>query len=216
MITIPQVVEEIIVKEPFLVDLLTQGLINHSALARQIKPEIEEILYKPVQLGAIIMALKRLKKSLRSKIVKKLPFSNPDMMVRSNLMEVTVPTKTLGKKKHISHLHSIANEENLFFAITEGVVETTIITSRDLKEQLMTIINADNVIAQYQQLSAITIKLNEETVTTPGAYYQILKFLAWENINVIEIVSTYTEVTIILDDRDVDRAFSVLKKKLTN
>jgi len=214
MITIPQVVEEIIQRQPFLIDMINDGLINHSSLARKIKPEIEEKLYKTVQLGAVVMALKRLKKNLKTKLIIKLPFSNPDILVRSNLMEITVPTKTLNKVKYISRLHSIANEDNLFFAITEGVVETTIITSRDLKKELLKVIDVDNVIAQYQQLSAITIKLNKETVTTPGAYYQILKILAWENINVIEIVSTYTEVTIILDDKDVDRAFSVLKKKL--
>ena len=214
MITIPQVVEEIIQRQPFLIDMINDGLINHSSLARKIKPEIEEKLYKTVQLGAVVMALKRLKKNLKTKLIIKLPFSNPDILVRSNLMEITVPTKTLNKVKYISRLHSIANEDNLFFAITEGVVETTIITSRDLKKELLKVIDVDNVIAQYQQLSAITIKLNKETVTTPGVYYQILKILAWENINVIEIVSTYTEVTIILDDKDVDRAFSVLKKKL--
>ncbi|PIY70592.1 aspartate kinase [Candidatus Roizmanbacteria bacterium CG_4_10_14_0_8_um_filter_36_36] len=214
MITIPQVVEEIIQRQPFLIDMINDGLINHSSLARKIKPEIEEKLYKTVQLGAVVMALKRLKKNLKTKLIIKLPFSNPDILVRSNLMEITAPTKTLNKVKYISRLHSIANEDNLFFAITEGVVETTIITSRDLKKELLKVIDVDNVIAQYQQLSAITIKLNKETVTTPGAYYQILKILAWENINVIEIVSTYTEVTIILDDKDVDRAFSVLKKKL--
>ena len=63
MITIPQVVEEIIQRQPFLIDMINDGLINHSSLARKIKPEIEEKLYKTVQLGAVVMALKRLKKN---------------------------------------------------------------------------------------------------------------------------------------------------------
>jgi len=216
MLTIPQITEELIAKEPFTVDLLTQGLINHSALARKLRPDIERILYKPVQLGAIIMALKRLKKTLTPKIVKKLPFSNPDMLVRSNLMELTVATRTLNKSKQLSRLHATANEKNLFFAITEGVVETTIITSRVLKSMLLKIIARNNIVAQIDYLSAITIKLNVRTVTTPGVYYEILKILAWENINVIEVVSTYTEITIILADQDVDRAFSILKNKLAD
>ncbi len=214
MLTISQITEELIVKEPFTVDLLAQGVVNHSALARRLRPKIEAILYKQVQLGAIIMALKRFKKTLRSGIVDKLPFTNPDMLVRSNLMELTLTTKSLNRVEQLSRLHAIANEKNLFFAITQGVVETTIITSCDLKERLLKVIETNAIVSQYQELSAITIKLNKETVTTPGAYYFILKILAWRDINIIEIVSTYTEVTIIFADRDVERAFSVLKRGL--
>jgi len=94
MITIPQVVEEIIQKQPFLIDMINDGLINHSSLARKIRLEIEEKLYKAVQLGAIVMALKRIKISTISK-KPTLPFKNPDLMVRSQLMEVTVNSKNL-------------------------------------------------------------------------------------------------------------------------
>jgi FixJ family two-component response regulator len=38
---------------------LAEGLINISSLARKIKPEIEDFLQKPVQNGAVVMALKR-------------------------------------------------------------------------------------------------------------------------------------------------------------
>jgi len=42
-------------------------------------------------------------------------------------------------------------------------------------------------------------------------HYSILKQLAWSNINVIEVVSTYTEFTVIIDNARIDTAFSVLK-----
>ena len=53
--------------------------------------------------------------------------------------------------------------------------------------------------------------LDPKAVGTPGVFYGILKQFMWGNINVVEIVSTYTEFIIILKKRDVDRAFSVLK-----
>ena len=54
------IVEEIIKKSPFLEEALAEGIINLSSLSRQIKPEIDEELHKDVQIGAIVMALKRL------------------------------------------------------------------------------------------------------------------------------------------------------------
>lgn len=60
MITIPEVVAELVSKKPFLEEGLSRGLINLSALARELQPQIEKRLYKNVQTGAIVMALKRI------------------------------------------------------------------------------------------------------------------------------------------------------------
>ena len=75
--------------------------------------------------------------------------------------------------------------------------------------------NDEHITSRMKKLSAITLQLPANNVTTPGLYGYILRSLGWENINVIEIASTYTEFTIILKEVDVDRAFSVLKKTLT-
>lgn len=60
MLTIPNAVEEVIKKKPFLEGALVEGLINLSALARQLKPEIEKQVGKTVNDSAVIMALNRL------------------------------------------------------------------------------------------------------------------------------------------------------------
>jgi hypothetical protein len=65
-------------------------------------------------------------------------------------------------------------------------------------------------------LSSITILLTKETVNIPGVYYSILKLLAWNEINVIDVISTYSELTIILSNNDIDKAFSILKNYKDN
>lgn len=60
MTSIPTVVEEIIKKKPFLESALIEGLVNLSALARKLKPEVEKQAGRTVNDGAIIMALNRL------------------------------------------------------------------------------------------------------------------------------------------------------------
>ena len=57
MLTIPNAVEEVIKKKPFLEGALVEGLINLSALARQLKPEIEKQVGKAVNDSAVIMAV---------------------------------------------------------------------------------------------------------------------------------------------------------------
>jgi hypothetical protein len=42
MIAIPEVVEKVIKTSPFLEESIFQGIVNYSALARIMKPQIEE------------------------------------------------------------------------------------------------------------------------------------------------------------------------------
>lgn len=59
-LTTPQHVEQIVRRSPFLVNAMTNNLINLSALARSLQPEIEKTLNKKASEASIMMALKRL------------------------------------------------------------------------------------------------------------------------------------------------------------
>lgn len=217
MITIPETVEQIISASPFLEEALTEGIINYSALARKIKPEVERRLLKDVQTGAILMALRRLSKKFKpANTLKKIIHSNNDLIVRSNLIEFVIPNTefTIGMHKKLIKLAEL--EEQYFMTITEGVFETTIIASTDLYEQIKAVLPSEKLVSQLTNLSSVTIHLPTSNVYSPGLYYFFLKALAWEGINVIEVVSSYTELTIVLENKDVDRAFSVLKKSFTS
>lgn len=216
MITIPETVQEIISASPFLEEALNEGIINYSALARKIKPEVERRLLKDVQTGAILMALRRLANKFKpGNTLKKIIHSNNDLIVRSNLIECVISNSEFSTKMHEDLIRLAEQEEEYFMTITEGVFETTIIASADLLSQIVEILGQENIISQLINLSSITIHLPQSNVYAPGLYYFFLKALAWEGINIIEVVSTYTEFTIILENKDVDRAFSVLKKSFT-
>ena len=211
MITIQQRVKQLVKDTPLLEDLLKKGLINHSAFARLYKKDIEEELMKPVQKGAIVMALKRVAADVKYKDFAPHIFDTPpELLVRSNLFELTVKhTPTLSLMQLLSTIDS--KNDHYFLTFTEGVFESTIIASAELKEQILKKVPKNNVITQLNGLSAITIRLPKENLYTPGVYYMLLKPLAWGNINIIEVVSTTNEDTIILSEDDVDRAFVLLK-----
>jgi hypothetical protein len=43
-------------------------------------------------------------------------------------------------------------------------------------------------------------------------YYRIFKELAWANVNVVELLSSGDELTLVFENAVIDRAFSVLKQ----
>lgn len=212
MISVSDALNEIIQSHPLIENGLAAGIINYSAFAREVKPKIEKRLYKSVTTGAIVMALKRLSSRLaKNKPKNKEGFNLTDLTVRSNLVEFTFQNSQSLINKQRELFDKLAVEKDVFCAVSQGIRETTYIASSKMITAIERIFSDETLIDKKINLSSITTRLPEETANTPGVYYQILKMLAWENINVTEIISTYTELTIVFDDKDIDRAFSNLK-----
>ncbi len=216
MITINELLEQIILRTPFLEEGLSQGIINLSALSRKIKPQIEKELLKPVSESAILMALKRLLPDIMSNSKEMdINLKAGDITVRSGLTEFTyLKSATLIENK-MQLLDEIKSSGDFFVTITQGVHETTMIVNSSLEKRLEEIFRGETLVKKIDDLAAITIRLTGDMVYLPGVHYNILKQLAWHNINIIEVVSTYTEFNIILQKKEVDTSFSILLKYLS-
>ncbi len=105
----------------------------------------------------------------------------------------------------------MSHQRDKFLTFTRGIYEVTLIISEEFRKNVDEIFKGERKISSFSNLSAVILRLHPKTVSTPGVHYSILKQLAWSNINVIEVVSTYTEFTVIIDNARIDTAFSVLK-----
>jgi len=208
------IVEEIIKKSPFLEEALAEGIINLSSLSRQIKPEIDEQLQKDVQIGAIAMALKRLSPKFDPNLkikVKKVIHKLGDITVRSKITYYTFHNSDTLIEKQSELLKKLKGKKDIFFAFSQGVYETSIILSDSEHDDVSSMFKNESLVQETIGLSSITIKLPSENADVSGIYYFILKKIAWEGINILDIISTMHEFTIIVHDDSIDRAFSILK-----
>lgn len=214
MITVKEKLGEIISSSPLVEEALSEGLLNLSAFARKIKPEIESAIFKEVSESAIVMALRRIAAEIkeRNALFERTTGKIKDIVVRANLCEFTFLKSEFILERWRELLHQGRKEREAFFAFTQGAFEITIIVNAALEGEVKEIFSEEKLISSIAQLSAISIRLPQDTVQSPGVYYSILKQLAWQNINLIEVVSTLTEFTVILENREVDRAFSILLK----
>ncbi|NME71943.1 aspartate kinase [Flammeovirga aprica] len=214
MITIAEAVEEIVRKSPFLEEAIVDGIVNYTGLARQIMPEVEDKLMKDVQIGGVVMAIQRLRPKL-SKLdiehevlnyLKKMG----EIIVRSDLVDYTFKNSPslIGKQQEL--LRSIQGEKDVFQASSKGVYETNIVTSKKMLDQLLTIFEGEEIISRKENLASLTMRLPQDNTSVPGIYYYLLKKIAWEGINIVEVISTTNEFTLILAKRDVNRTFSLL------
>ena len=214
MIAIPEVVGRLIKASPFLDEALALGIINLSALARMIKPDVEREVMKKVQDGAVIVALNRLSRTIRrtTKRQKHVFRSAPNLTVRSNLVEMTYANSDNLMAKQKKLLDQVGRKQHVFITITQGIQETTIIAGRELREKILTVFKNERMIGRIEGLSSVTVLLPQGTALIPGVYSYILKALAWEGINIVEVVSTLNEFTIILEDKNIDLSFAIIKR----
>lgn len=192
---------------------MTENLINVSALARKIIPEVEKLTNKEIKEGAIVMAIKRMTPGVYHKLdvkIKKVIGGIGDFLVRSDLVDFTFENSE-SLKVCQSELVKITNsDKESFFAICKGITETTYILNSKFKEEVKKIFENENMKAHSQDLSSITVKLPETNTETFGVYYYIMKHLAWDGINIEQVVSTANEFTVIVDSKDIDDAFKIL------
>lgn len=215
MKTIAQIVESIIKQKPFLVESMIDGLVNISSLARKIQPDIERELQKEVQTGAVVMALKRLVPNLQiiqaSKLGKMLSGIG-DIIVRSDLSDYCYKNSDTLKTRQIELMNRIENKNEIFYTVVQGIFETNLVMSSALIEDVEEVFKDENLLRKQEKLSSITFKLPQGNVMQPGLYYFIMKELAWEGINIEEVISTSHEFTFIVSDEDIDKAFLVIKR----
>ncbi len=60
-------------------------------------------------------------------------------------------------------------------------------------------------------LSVISLRFGPESIHTHSVYARVLDALSWEGVNIVEVISIYTELALVFRSEDVQRAFRVIE-----
>ncbi|MBB6463410.1 aspartate kinase [Flammeovirga kamogawensis] len=216
MLTLAEVIAELINESPFLQEGIAEGIINYSALARKLHPEIEQRFNKEVQQGAIVMALKRMAHKVDASQLedqaKDYIRHMGDILVRSDLVDFAYknsPTLIRAQKDLLELVQNSSSD--LFHASSKGMHETNIITSRTFADKVKELFWEEEKLSEIQDLAAVTMRMPiSYTKDAPGVFYHILKTLAWNKINVVEFISTKHEFSIIIEKEEINHTFKLL------
>lgn len=208
-----KIIDKLINQSPFIQEAIAEGLINISSLARKLNPDIQKILGKEVSDSAIIMAIKRMPPGANQKIelkIKNFMRELGDLIVRSNLIKYTFKNYVGISQDQAKFLSQIKDISDNFYTVSRGVSETTIITNAQFSDKIEKMFAQDSLISELGNLSAITMKLPPINTEISGVYYYLLKKIAWEGINLAEVISTTNEFTVVVDTKIVSHTFTVL------
>ena len=214
MVTISHIVQKIVEDKVYIQESMNKNIISYAALAKQIQPEIEQELGKKIKKHAIEMALRRQAEQLKEKH-KDVKFDySSDIIMKTQICDFSISrSPTLLDK--IKKLYDIIDfEKGDSLNIIQGSSEFSIVTNERYKQKFKEILKNEKILNIEEQLISLTMTFSKEFLYTPGIIFNIIRNIAWENINIYEIVSTNTELTFIIHKNDAVRGYKALEKMI--
>ena len=204
------IVQENIMSSETALTALSHGYMNLSSYAKMIKPEVQRQAMKPVSEASIVVALSRLQKNVKmtGPILPRVVLDN--ISVKSDLIEFAFE-KTQATEDRLKRLYLDATLSSAdFFTVTHGIGEISIVVPKYLKKSVLTAYRNHTPKLVLENIASITIKFSAKYLNTPNTFYSLLHHFAMRRINIIEIISTFTETTFILSHKDLNDGFAII------
>lgn len=208
MVIIADQVRSWLLKHPLHATFLAQGIINSSALARQIKPELQAQTKKKVSLDAIILTLNRYAKNNKSEDATIAPLIG-NVVLQSDLSMITIPQADLNVDAFSKAL-SILHKSREYTLYTRGAWHISLIGKKGIVEELTRHFRYTTI---AHNVAAITVQLLPEHTSVPSAITYLLQNLTTQNIGIHETISSHNELTIVINEKATNKALKYLGSK---
>ena len=212
MVTVSNLVQKIVDNKVLIQEAMSRNIISFAGLAKQLQPEIEEEMGKPIKKHAIEMALRRYSEQLKKKH-KKISFDfSSDIIMKTQICDISVlRSPTLISK--LKNLYDIINfEKGDSLNIIQGNNEVSIVTNERYKDKFIKVLDKEKILNIEKNLVSLTLTYSKDFLFTPGIIFNVTRNISWENINIFEIVSTNTELTLIIHKKDAMKGYKALEK----
>lgn len=182
---------------------LQNRILNLTQLARLIKPLVSKRLDKNIEISSIKMALSRLQSQIKDKIIPH-KLLVEDVSIKKNLCSLTL-YKTRENQENVSNFQNYCSQKGKFFTRSESNKEIAISFSQDLIAELSRY-NLQNFKFIQKDLGAVLVSIPVEYISIKGVFQYFIQKVTMQNINLLEIGSTYTELIFYMHEKDLSLA----------
>ena len=208
--SVPEIVREIITRNRSIFDCLKMDLINYTALALKIQPDVEKVLGNSVNLNTIVVAIKRFADSLESKdsIEEQSVLKNARLALTDGIVDIKFslkdsqdidPLTILDKFSKITTNYDFFRSSDMFRFLAEDL--------EDVRHIFDTLPNQENIFSTGLAKIRISIPSNQNKSDVVSYVAEVL------HDNGIELVNAFfsqDNIILILHEKDSSRAYEVL------
>ena len=208
--SIPEVVREIIDRNRSIHDCMKMDLINYTALAVKIQPEIERILGNSVNLNTVVVAIKRYSDSfeIKEEIKEESVLKNARLALTDGMMDIKFsikdssqmdPMTILDKFSKVTTNYEFFRLSDSFRFLTEDM--------EDIRQIFTGVSNRDDMFSTGLAKIRISIPTSQNQSDVVSYVAGVL------HANGIELVNAFfsqDNIIIILNEKDSSRAYDIL------
>lgn len=208
--SVPEVVREIITRNRSVFDCMKMDLINYTALAVKIQPDVERILGNSVNLNTIVVAIKRFADSLEVKeeLEEKSVLKNARLALTDGIVDIKFsvkdsqgvdPLTILDKFSKITSNYDFFRSSDSFRFLTEDL--------DDIRRIFETLPNREDIFSTGLAKIRISIPATQNKSDVVSYVAEVL------HANGIELVNAFfsqDSIILILNEKDSSRAYEIL------
>lgn len=212
--TISEVIVDLLTRNYAVYQHLRMGLINYHALAARIKPTVDRITERDVNVNTIVVVIKRFSDA-QSKL--RLPPTMPilrdsKITLSSGVVDVTITPKRedfINELKRLVEQSTELDERPHIFPLVSSI---KIIADANDYGKLKAALEGRYSLRPRMNTAKLTIHLSEEAEKSPGIAAYITDLLYRNGINIVVAFFGYEDILLILDEADGPRAYTILKE----
>jgi len=210
--SISKIVQYLIDNDPSIQDALARGYGNYSAIARLLKPIVEEIYGRKIGIAGLITAVKRARVAYTPKMEYQKIVAESKISLRTDVAKISVEKtrRSLEKARLIS-----ADFPEAFFQLLEGASTLTLIIDEGIFDEVRSVFREEEILGEKRNLAALIVQSPREIVDTPGCIAAFYNPISRAHINIEETASCFTETVIVLKMEDAAKAFSILTELIS-
>jgi hypothetical protein len=215
METISGIVKRLLDTKPFIHEAVLRGIVSYTHLAEVLIPDIQAEYSGQVRQSAVVMALRRHADALREEELSlKSDHIAYELTVKTNILDVNIVKRPAALHKMNGLYQAVALARGDFLNITIASNEIGIAVSDKYQSELEELLTGETILHRRSGLVAVSLIFSGDFLHTPGVIYKAVRRLAWEHINVLEIVSTIHELTFVINREDSSHALEALQNFL--
>ena len=206
MFSAPQKVRDYLAARPAIVECLRLGIINYSALAREIGPASTR--------DALVQALRRYKgrlkreRSAEDRLARVL--QRVEVVIRTNvtLYQLTRALSDTERQK------LLARRKSSFLHVFECETRSIVVCGSDSAHELPGSIRSGS--SSVSSLAQVSLRHSADVAKTPGVLARLLGTLAQHDILVVETVTCVGEQLLYVESRDVQKIMGLIESGYTS
>ena len=208
--SVPEVVREIITRNRSIYDCMKMDLINYTALAVKIQPEIERILGNSVNVNTVVVAIKRYSDSfeIKEEIKEESVLKNARLALTDGIMDIKFSIKDSNEIDPMSILDKFSKITNNyeFFRVSDSF-RFLAEDMEDIRQIFSNVSNREDMFSTGLAKIRISIPTSQNQSDVVSYVAEVL------HANGIELVNAFfsqDSIVIILNEKNSSRAYDIL------